>query len=169
MRIPHASALLGILLSTCFGCSDKDSSSWPSAKNVDTGKIEFSNGPLESLDFCHCSAVIFDFGDSALFAHALPGPTDACPSLVDLTNVVERLIDESHKRNLDIQQCKAVIYTDNWNRRDYLERKLKSKGIQLGTRAYVNTGFFNNVYYHPERDILYIYPSIYPAIGSGKP
>lgn len=43
---------------------------------VNTGEVKLATGKIESKDFAYCSAVICRFGDSAIYAHALPEHLD---------------------------------------------------------------------------------------------
>ncbi|MDD9954353.1 MAG: hypothetical protein OXR66_08535 [Candidatus Woesearchaeota archaeon] len=73
---------------------------------VSSGKVEHSKDkPLYSRNFYRCCPVALDYGDEALFAHAVPNEEMA----VSIPHIVQLLKRESRKLGLDLQSCTGVV------------------------------------------------------------
>lgn len=140
-----------------------------SAVSVNTAEIGYNKGPLYSNSFSICSAVILDYGDNAFLAHALPPIFSSSGDMLHYDGVVEGLIEESKKRNLDPKKGLAIVNTYSRRSLNKLVRELKKYDIPVrvvktkpSAKKLVSTGFLRNVLYLPKSDSLIIYSTKFP-------
>jgi hypothetical protein len=109
---------------------------------VKTGGIGYSDGRLVSSGFYYCSAVILDFGKSALMAHALPAYDLRYPSSrvvfvyndcmeASVGSIVNVLIEESRILGLDPKGGSALINAGMKKSLDLLVSDFESAGIAI--------------------------------------
>jgi len=81
---------------------------------VPVGRIKHNSGPLISHGFTLCSALILDFGNEAIMAHALPlgtpGHIYKGPYATQRT-VVQKILEKTLEKGLDFSKAKAIIHT----------------------------------------------------------
>jgi len=105
-------------------------------KIVQPGHVEYNNGDLVSYDFVRCTAVVFDYGDSALMAHATPLLE---PKLFILTrkesitagSVVEYFIQESNRLGLNPKEARAYVNAGDKKSLDKITEELKKNHIPV--------------------------------------
>ena len=101
---------------------------------VETGHIGYSKSQIKTRDLDLCSAVILDFGDSVLLAHALPTKNNIeyeGVSYVTIGNVVDKLVQESRSRGLDYTTGEAIINAGNEESLEYLKAEISERGMQV--------------------------------------
>lgn len=142
--------------------------------DVDVGKIRCGNGKMKSLGFGDCTAVILDFGNEALMAHALPEEYKYYeyysfdyfmlsdffgPKRIDFHtqiysfNVVDRLIKEAKRKNLDIDHAEAILDAGRPDLYLAILMDLHKNNIKI-RKAQCHMPTEENFYY-PKRDIYY--------------
>ncbi len=87
-----------------------------------------------SNDFCHCSAVILDSRNEALFAHAKPGSEpDAWESLetVCVGNVVDKMVAEARTRGFDLRKSFAIVNAGSKNSQDSIAADFENYGVEV--------------------------------------
>jgi hypothetical protein len=109
---------------------------------VTQAQLIYSSKPVESKGFWNCSAVIMDYGDEAVFAHAWPTSFDAGRfwgsleeqyrregyPLITVDNVVEEIGKEA-KRN-DLEKGEAIVIGYN-EEVQIVVNDLRKKGIKI--------------------------------------
>ncbi|MEK6859214.1 MAG: hypothetical protein AABX54_00215 [Nanoarchaeota archaeon] len=141
------------------------------ALEVRVGKMEYAHGPLISHDLTNCSAVILDFGEDALMAHALPvqsydyytleGSTYSTSSSSDrhfigYNTCIDELVDEVQRRNLDIKNSEAIISFGRDFPKEQILNKLSQKGIKIKELHYSDSLKSRSVIYSPKLNKLVI-------------
>ncbi|GEM_PF-2766623 len=139
------------------------------SQSVSWGHVAHINSPAKSYGFYGCTAVIFDYGNEALFSHALAGYDliginfrgrldDRAP--VNGYNVVERMVEESRKRGLNLRDCEALIDAGNETELRKILEDLNKEGIKVRKSKLWSvsngTPIRRDVYFNPSRDLLVI-------------
>jgi ribosome-associated translation inhibitor RaiA len=96
---------------------------------VGPGEICYNRGPLESMGFIDCSAVILDFGNSALMAHAYKNPSKY--NFVSTDDVVDKMLDEANKKNLKADGCEAIVDAGCDEALVKITKELRKHGIKV--------------------------------------
>src|SRR3989344_3187381 len=137
-------------------------------ESVKPGQIGYvTNGIVRSEGFVNCSAVIFDYKDSALMAHALPVTSrgewldEFGNNNSTVGNVVSSLIKEAGKRNIDYRACVALVNAGSDEALNLIAKDLDNAGILRGetTTEYAPTKenkITRTVNYNSKSDHLWI-------------
>ncbi|HLD57536.1 MAG TPA: hypothetical protein VJA47_04470 [archaeon] len=116
--------------------------------SVGWGEIGYNNGPLESKGFHYCSAVILDYGNEALLAHAFQSfHYKSCTA-----TVADDLVRESRKHGLYPKSAEAILNIGNKDDLEQIEGGLREHGIRIREVVIdepVNIGTHMDIYYDP--------------------
>lgn len=132
----------------------------PESRNIITvpvGEIRASTGPdFYSSKFAFCSAVVLDYGDEALFAHATPeSPLGASTISIDTTKVVNSLVKRMITNQIQPSNPKAYINAGSQKALDLISKELTNYGIEV---AVANTELAppsGSDWSNPTRDVYY--------------
>ncbi|MDD5192477.1 MAG: hypothetical protein PHH54_06360 [Candidatus Nanoarchaeia archaeon] len=134
--------ILTLIAATIFGLN-----SWTRLNEARSNKIidvpiaraRYSNGEvLESMDFISCSALILDYKDKAIMAHA---PDEEYANYmfewgvppegndVYIGNVVKYLSNEMREKGINPKECKAFINAGSERGLEKITNDLKEAGI----------------------------------------
>ncbi len=97
--------------------------------SVDWGKLCYNRGPLSSEDYHACSAVALDCGDDGFLAHAFP-PTGPI-QVVTVNNVVEKIVGDCRRRNINPQNGQAFINAGSVKDLQQLVEDFTKQGIPI--------------------------------------
>src|SRR3989338_3636950 len=80
-------------------------------KEVPPSSIGYvQHNTITSRGFFCCSAVIVDYNDKAVMAHALPEwLAYHDDDFVNTDNVVDKVVKELHRRNMPLDECSAIV------------------------------------------------------------
>lgn len=136
--------------------------------DVPEGTIAHIQGPSQARGFYECSAVILDYGNEALFAHATSGletyggPREN-PREVNVGNVIPRMLQEAQRTGLDNRPCFAVVNAGSPESLERITSDLISNGIQIKS-SNMNFAPTSNsrqprtILYDPANDLLDVSP-----------
>ncbi len=132
-------------------------------KEVSEGRIEYNKGPLISHGFYGCSAVILDFGEEALMAHAYPqrayGRSKHRESdLVGYDTVVTELVEDARRRGLDLKHARAFVNFGEDSSRKKIMSDLFLRGIYVAHEEF-NREKDRVIHYDPKHDSMTVYLS----------
>ena len=96
---------------------------------VEAGEIGYNEGKIESKGFVGCSAVVFDYGNSASFAHAYPYLEEGGEGYIHAGNVVDSLIRYSKTRGISTKPDKVFVNAGDKESLEAIIRSLESNGI----------------------------------------
>jgi len=125
-------------------------------RDVPAGSFACSDKQLRSKGFVSCTAVIVDYGDEALFFHALPanstGPQK--DETINCCNVVAVLEKELRARHIPIADCSVIL--DSGERLDYFRvaRRLERHGFKIDNRSGFEDERARDVFYDPATSTL---------------
>lgn len=129
------------------------------AKVVNAGRLEYNDGPLISHGFLTCSGVIFDYGNEAIMAHALPGTSWTAYDGLGSDKVISKMIEESNSRGLDYRKAKIILNVQNKVSLDTIVNDLKQIGLKpnIVQKDRMNNSKLDSVsiYYDPASDSLH--------------
>jgi hypothetical protein len=123
-------AILGLPFVLGIGCeriNDKNDMTV-----IPTGSYSFGQ-KIASYDFAGCSAIAIDYGDSAVFAHAIPGGS---MDLIDYScigscDVVDTLVKKLKDRGIDYSKSFAVVNAGIKQSLDSIMSDLKKYNIPV--------------------------------------
>ncbi|MBW2992037.1 hypothetical protein KY345_02350 [Candidatus Woesearchaeota archaeon] len=120
---------------------------------VEIGYIKYNKGPIVSNNFFRCSAVILDYNNEAVFAHAMPKT-----GYVKVDNVVDLAVREAKRRDFDLRKTKAFVNTWNDEYKERILRDLKRYGIRVeeAKAEYYGHDLKKDMIYNPRKDSLHI-------------
>ena len=131
-------SLLGLMPLVSTGYSKGDASK---PVVVRAGRAEYNQGNLVSYGFGECSAVVLDYGNSAIMAHAVPllgKNIDIQLSVLNRKNktitsggVVDYLLEESAERGLNPKRAQAHVISGNQKSLERIVSDLKLQGIAI--------------------------------------
>ncbi len=134
---------------------------------VRTGRIGYNKGPIESRNFMDCSAVILDYNNEALFAHAIPEHSLDLRdfSAVGAYDVVDTLVKEAKIKGFDLSETIAHINAGDKELLDSILNDLQKYKIKVETaqikypnwREKSGAGIRDAIYF-PSQDRLEIKP-----------
>ncbi len=138
MKLKNILKLALPIMSLTFGYSCKERSDNLHEKIiVDAGTFEIGKGEFLSKNFYGCSAIIFDYGDSAIFSHAYRGT--AYNSINEILSEVGR--KKIAKKNLsvyifsgdskDLQEISKKIPKDVSIKKEGIYKKFKSNRDEI--------------------------------------
>lgn len=137
---------------------------------VFTGSLGFrENAPLVSEGFAVCSAVILDYENKAVFAHALPsGVRSPQGGPINADNVVEYLCLEVSKHGIKPEDTRAFIDAGSQEDIEIIKRGLERRGIKIEEAIVDPATCFNlkTISYDPVSNKMSAYRS--SDIGEGK-
>ncbi len=138
-RIITATALAGATLLIPVALrGDRSEQKAPAAivVEVQTAGMRYNDGPLETRELVNCSAVILDFGKSAIMAHALPLEKRG-DWIVDgdkgitTGNVVDYLLKDAKLRGLDYRKGHAIVNAGSDEALAFIVKDLRAAGITI--------------------------------------
>lgn len=104
---------------------------------VPEGKAAYSQGELVSYGFSFCSAVVFDYGDAASFAHAVPvleeHLTGSQTSLITTRSAVKYLLGEAERLGKNHEQIEAHISAGDQVSLNTIIQDLKVEDIKIAS------------------------------------
>ena len=104
-------------------------------KVVETGRLEYNQGSLVSYEFVRCSSVVFDYGNSAFMAHAVPYPEKELrygdETFVTTTGVIDSLVKASEKQGFNPKNAKVYVNAGTEEALKKITKELQSKNIKL--------------------------------------
>lgn len=102
---------------------------------VKVGEGRYNQGNLVSYDFVRCSAVVFDYGENALMAHALPLLAPEFDfmgkKLITSGGVVDYLINESKKYGLNPDEAEVYVNSGDQISLDKIIETLESSNLTI--------------------------------------
>ena len=134
--------------------------------NVGWGEIGYSRGPLQSDGFQGCSAVALGNGEEGFLAHAYCIVDKGYE--VDFENVVDKLVEEAMRRNIDLADFHAFVSAGSRGHMDIISRDLRRKGILVrrsGVGFSPADGRKRSVYFDPVNDIFKVSMEAEPELG----
>lgn len=117
---------------------------------VPQGRIGYNEGPIRTHGLYSCSAVILDYQEKVLLAHATSG-TDRDSSGrpgVRVGNVVDKMVLEAKKRGFDLENSFAIINAGGKESLELIKRDFRDYGIKVRG---ANTELSPRTGYHPLR------------------
>jgi hypothetical protein len=104
---------------------------------VRVGQIEHSQKDLVTYDLATCSAVVFDYKDSAIMVHALPVLDNGLEfklgdrKLISVWEAVDYLIKESEKHGLNTKEARVYVSAGDEKSLDIITNDLNARGINV--------------------------------------
>ncbi len=124
--------------------------------NIKWGGYEYAqNINLKSQRFLDCSAVILDYENSAVMAHAFPGNFNSRSGFyghLNANNVVQNLSEALLKKGIKPKDSEAIINAGSQRDLDTILLNLKERGIKVRESSVARP---TNPIKERERDIIY--------------
>ncbi len=102
---------------------------------VPVGEIRYSNGPVISHNFVACSAVIFDYGDRTIMAHALPTLSNYATlgekEGVGTYDVIDDMVKMSEEKGLNYRNADVIIDAGDKESLDVLLHSANRHGLRI--------------------------------------
>lgn len=124
--------------------------------DIPVGKYACSNETMTSRGFMGCSALVVDFGEKALFFHALSSatPKSARKGRVNCENVLPLLMGELRKRRVEPWDCAVSLYSGSKSDYNNLTTAVRGLGFriewsQLNEDVFLSETIYDDVSYDP--------------------
>ena len=135
--------------------------------DVSTGQVGYSQGrKIKSDQFGLCSALILDYGDNAIMAHAIPSSDSRIFEgfYLDMSgryqmftdNVVEKSVKELNKMNIPLSSVEAIVNSGEPKGLKEITNKLNEYRIKIRKTSLESNGECRerSVRYDPQGDTL---------------
>ena len=111
-------------------------------ENIQSGELKYSNGKeLRSEGFAICSALILDYGNSAVMTHAIEvNDNQNGDDLIDVDRVVEISARKLEDEGINPIESEAIVDAGSKSSYDKILTELNRRGIKVRSASYVLEG-----------------------------
>jgi hypothetical protein len=119
---------------------------------VETGEIKESKNPMVSHNFQDCSAIIFDYGRKALFAHSVPRESYNLRGfpVAGTYDVIDDMVEILHSKKIKLEKVKAYVHAGSVSSLKKIEKDLEKYGIKAKEITVKDIYWINKI-----RDVSY--------------